>query len=1072
MSDAVEILAERARRAMRVSSLGHDEIPRRGPGARPLSFQQERLWFLEQLEPGTPVYNVGRALRIDGLLDTTALRSAVAAVVDRHETLRTEIRVVNETPQQLVIERPGSPLEVESVEDVAPAAREAEALARVRAEARRPFDLARAPLARFLLIRVSPEHHFLVLTAHHIVSDAQSIAILLRDLSELYRSFATGSAALLPALEVQYGDYAAWQREVVTEASLEKTLSAAVRKLSGAPPVLELPTDLPRPLRPSFRGGRVEIPIAAGDVERLRILGRRAGATLFMTLLAAFDTLLARHAGRDDVVIGTPIAGRGRSEVEDLVGFFVNMLVLRTDLSGDPTVTELVSRVREGALEAFDLEDVPFERLVEVLRPERHMSHAPVFQVMFNFHGTGTPAPALPGLSVAFEPVENGTSQFDLTLIATESGGGVACVFVYNADLFERATVERMAARYRTIVREFGRHPEKRLSAVEMLDPAERAALLRESGPPPEEDSEESTAPRLFLAAKPRAGGAIECAGESWTTAQLERAASSVAFHLRNRGVGEGSIVGVRLDRSVRLPAAILGIWKAGAAYVPVDPDWPPARTEAILADAGAVLVVGERGQGASARLGDRDVLLIEDLVAAEGPEPAAERGQPPSRVAYVLYTSGSTGRPKGVVVEHGSLANVLESLRREPGVGTGDVWLSVTSPVFDISIAELFLPLIAGARLVIASREEAADPGALERRIHESGATIMQATPATWQMLVAHGWEGKRDLRILSGGEALPWELAEELGRRSREVWNLYGPTETTIWSTIERVHGRSPTRFVPIGRPVARTSLYIVDDRSRLVPDGIPGELAIGGAGLARGYQGMPEETASRFVANPFGPGRLYHTGDRVRRLADGRLEFLGRFDDQVKLRGYRIEPAEIEAVVSSHPSVRHAVVVAVGEGESRRLVAFVVGRGQTEVPDLAAALRSRLPEPMVPAEIRFVEWLPRTSGGKVDRQALAALSRVRRGEGSSEPKDETQSIVARVWREVLRLDRVGIDQNFFDLGGHSLLATRVLARLRDAFAIELPLRLLFEKPTVAGLAAEIARRAGGREESGANR
>jgi len=767
VSDRVEVLAERARRALDLGSPPAATLRREAPGPRPLSFQQQRLWFLEQLEPGSPIYNVGRALRLDGSLEKAALGRAVAAVVERHEALRTSVRVCDDEPRQFVSACPEGLLAVESVEDAASSAREAQALSRIREEVRRPFDLARAPLVRFLLIRVSAERHFLAVTMHHIVSDAGSVSILLRDLAELYRSFAAGSPARLPALSVQYGDYAAWQRESVTDASLAGAIAGARRKLSGAPAMLELPADRPRPPSPSFSGGRVEILVGPTEVDRLKALGRRSRATLFMTLLAAFETLLARHSGLEDLVVGSPISGRGRPEVEELVGFFVNMLVFRADLSGDPTVEEFVARVRDDALEAFERQDLPFEKLVESLQPERQTTHAPVFQAMFNFHGRAEPPPALPGLAVRFEPVDNGTAQFDLTLIATETDAGVACIFVYNADIFDRETVASLASRYRTILGEFGQSPGKRLEDVAVLAPEEMAALTREGAPAEEGTAADSTVPRLLAGAPRREGTIVECDGQTRTAAEVASEAARVAFALREKRIGEGARVGVLLGRSVRLPAALLGIWDAGAAYVPVSPDWPAARADAILADGGVAAVLTERAYASAVSRDGRDLLVWEDLAPAEG---APEWSGPlPDAAAYVMYTSGSTGRPKGVVVEQRSVANVLESLRSFPGVGADDVWLSVTSPVFDISVVEHVLPLIAGARLVIASEAEVVDPTALTRRIRESRATIMQATPTTWQMLLSGGWEGKGDLKILSGGEALTWELAGELRRRGR---------------------------------------------------------------------------------------------------------------------------------------------------------------------------------------------------------------------------------------------------------------------------------------------------------------
>jgi len=1064
VSETARTRAENARRALDLVEAEPDDIRPLPSGPRPLSFQQERLWFLEQMEPVAPVYNVARVLRLDGPLSREALAHAVEAVIGRHDTLRTWIDGEPDEASQNVASDPPCPMTFENVEEIPEGEREAAARSRAEAEVRRPFDLRRPPLARAHLIRLAPARHLFVWTMHHIVSDARSLSILLRDLAAFYRSAVTGEPPRLPALAVRYGDYAAWQRATLTDERLSESLAYWRRRLSGVSPMLALPTDRPRPSRQTFRGGRVTKLIPAAELAPLKALGRRAGATLFMTLLAAFETLLSRYTGCADVVVGSPISGRTRAELEDVVGFFINMLVFRSDPSGDPTVVEFVARVRDQAFDAFDRQDLPFEKLVEGLRPERQMSHTPVFQVMFNFHGTAEPPPAMPRLSVEIEPIDTGTAQFDLTLIATEIPAGLSCAFVYNADLFDRATIERLAVHFETVLAEFGRSPDRRVSEVEMVPPEERRRLLEMSRSADGDVGESTTVPALLRSALDRDGARIESGDASSTARDLDGEAEKLARALAVLGVEPNARVGVLLDRSVRLPAAILGVWKAEAAFVAAEPDAPAARTAAIFEDAGVSVVVTERAHADAAR-GLR-IVLMDELPPDDSRPLPDPPGAGPLSPAYVMYTSGSTGRPKGVVVEQRAVANLLESMRALPGIDTRDVWLSVTSPVFDISIAELFLPLIAGARLVIASRAEAGDPERLVRLIERSGTTVMQATPATWKMLVDHGWAGKADLRILSGGEALSWPLAEELRRRGKEVWNLYGPTETTIWSTRERLSTVSPTRFVPIGSPFAHTSLFVVDPGLRLVPLGVPGELAIGGAGVARGYLGFPEETAARFVSNPFGPGRIYRTGDRVRRLRDGRLEFLGRADDQVKVRGYRIEPAEIESALESHPSVRRAAVVAVGggeKGESPSLTAFVVPENPDEkLPDLREYLRSRLPEPMVPSAVQVTARFPLTEGGKVDRRALAMIPPAARRTEVVAPRTEAEELVARTWQDVLRIDRVGIEENFFDLGGHSLLATRILARLRKIFSIELPLRLFFEKPTVAGLAAEIARRA----------
>ena len=1061
MSDTADRLAQRALAALDLGAPGPAAGPRRRESRQtaPLSFAQRRVWFLEELEPGLPVQNVARVVRLEGPLDEEAFARAVGAIVERHESLRTTLENESGEPRQRIHPPAAVPLEIDPLAGIS-GDREAAALSRAAHEARRPFDLERGPLARGVLIRISADRRLFVWTMHHVISDAASVPVFLRELAALYGALVSGERPCLPELPVQYGDFAEWQRRTMTDETLEGPLRRALRRLEGAPPVVELPTDRPRGARQTFTGGRLRRTLSSETGSELRAAARRHGMTLFMFLLAAFELLISRWTGSDDVVVGTPISGRKRLETENLIGLFVNMLVVRVDCSGDPTVSDFLARVRDEALDAFDRESLPFEKLVEAIRPERLLSHTPVFQLMFNFHGDLDAAPPFPGLQVSIEPIDNGAAPFDVTLTVGEDREGPIGLWSYNRDLFEAATVERMASHFENVLAGLAQGADRRLSAIELAGAAEREALRRLSAGPEPEAGDPATVAGLFADRLRRFPDsvAVSFGSERLTAAELDRESDRLAAALRAAGAGPERRVAVFLDRSVRLATALLAVVKSGAAFVPLDPSHPRERIDAIVADSGASLVMTDRAGEANDACPSLPAVLVDGPAVPGDDLRGGSAG--PENAAYVLYTSGSTGRPKGVVVEHRSLVNLVRSMVREPGAKDSDVWLAVTPATFDIAIAEIFVPLASGAKLVVASREDSADPSALARLLRGSRATILQATPATWAMLVADGWEGKPDLKILSGGEALSGELARALRGRGRELWNLYGPTETTIWSAVGRVEDPGPGT-VPIGRPIAGTSLHVVDPRLRLVPFGVAGELAIGGEGVARGYLGRPEETRERFVPNPFGPGRLYRTGDRVRRRADGAIDFLGRFDAQVKVRGVRVEPGEVEAALEDDPEVLGAVVVAAGEGAERRLAAFVRAGRRVAASSLRERLRRLLPEPMIPSEFVFVDAFPLTASGKVDRRALASRAPERRSTGEA-PRTATETLVARTWAEILRVGEIGVDQNFFELGGHSLLATRILARLRSIFEVEIPLRVLFEQPTVAGLAGEIARRA----------
>ncbi|MFL6253470.1 MAG: amino acid adenylation domain-containing protein [Pyrinomonadaceae bacterium] len=1052
----------------------------------PLSFAQQRLWFLDQLEGDSAAYNMAAAVRLRGTLDAHALEQSLDEIVRRHEILRTAFVAEDGRPAQVIA--PFVKLEVPITDLRALAANERETEvqdAAVRAS-RTPFDLTRAPLLRASLLHTNEDEHVLLLTLHHIVSDGWSMGVLIRELSTLYAHYTSGQPSPLAELPVQYADFAAWQREWLQGEVLEEQLAYWKQQLRDAPELLELPTDRPRPAVQSFVGASHALTLPRELTEALKEVGRREGATLFMTLLAVFQTLLHRYTGQADIIVGSPVAGRHHAQTENLIGLFINTLVLRTDLSGNPPFRELLARVRETALGATEHQSVPFERLVEELQPRRDLSHTPLFQVMFIFQNAEAASAELPGLSFSSIEVESGTAKFDLTLALGESEEGLNGALEYNSDLFDPATVARMAEHFRTLVEEVAARPDERLARLPMLGADERLQILRGWNETRADYPKDACLQQLFEAQAARTPDAPAARFEdgAWLSyAELNERAERLAGRLRALGVGAESRVGVCLERSVGMVVALLGVLKAGGAYVPLDPAYPRERLAFMLEDAGlSVLLTAESLAETLPAHGAHVVRLDADGLAHDGNDETANgtspRGVASDNAAYIIYTSGSTGKPKGVVITHRAVVNFLLSMAARPGLDASDVLLAVTSLSFDIAALELFLPLVVGARLVLVGRETAADGGALLEHLRRDGVTAMQATPSTWGLLAQAGWQSDGSLKILCGGEALPPELAARLlgDDEEQHLWNLYGPTETTIWSAVGRVRGGAEE--ITIGRPIRNTQIYLLDADFNPVTVGVAGELYIGGDGLARGYFGRPELTAERFVPDPFAPelgARLYRTGDLARYRADGRAEFLGRVDQQVKVRGFRIELGEIEAALARHPSIERAVAVAregTTAGEKSLAVYFVVGAGAgaTDARELREFLRRSLPEYMMPSAFVRLESLPLTPNGKVDRRALPAPSAALSagGEGFRAPRTPVEEVLAGVWAEVLGLERVGAEENFFDLGGHSLLATQLISRVRRLLRVELPMRVLFEAPTVAGLAAAVERqrRAGAEE------
>jgi amino acid adenylation domain-containing protein len=1053
LADAVEAL----RRAARPSLPPVEPADRSEP--LPLSFAQERLWFLDRLEPGGTGYAIPAALRLRGDLDAAALERALGEVVRRHEALRTTFAERDGVPVQVVHPFAGFAVPVEALPGRDAAEREAAALRRCTEESVRPFDLAAGPLFRAVLLRLDARDHVLWMGMHHIVSDGWSMDVLHRELSALYAAFRAGGQAALPALPVQYADFAVWQRRELRGETLERQMAYWTERLAGAPQLLELPTDHPRPAVRSARGGTVPVALPSPLLRRLQALAQAGDATLFMVLLAAFQLLLSKYSGSEDVVVGSPVAGRTRAETEGLIGFFVNTLVLRTDLGGDPDFRETLRRVRQVTLGAYEHPDLPFERLVAELQPERSLGHSPLFQVVLSMDLPDGTVTRLPGLEVEGVREASVPAKFDLTLALAPSPRGLLGELSYSADLWEHATAERMVRHLERVLEQVADHPDRRASALELMDAAERARVVEEWNRTAAPYPADRCIHQLVQAQAARTPDAVAAIHDHdrLTYGALNARANRLAHHLRGVGVGPEVRVGICLHRGLDLLAALLAVLKAGGAYVPLDPAYPAERLENTLADAGAPVIVTQAALRGllPARPGVHTVVLEDDRAAIDAASAAdPESGVEPGNLAYLIYTSGSTGRPKGVAIQHGSAVAMLAWAWATYSAEELGGMLASTSITFDMSVFELFAPLAVGGRVIIVENALAlpAAPAADQVR-------LLDTVPSAAAALARTGGipAGVRTVNL--GGEPLPAALVDALYAGGVErVYDLYGPSEDTTFSTVAL---RRPGGPVTIGRILPNSRAYVLDAGLRPVPVGVPGELYLGGRGVTRGYLGRPSLTAGRYVPDPLGgePGaRMYRTGDRVRWNADGTLQYLGRLDHQAKIRGFRVEPGEVEAALARCPGVRDACVVVREDAPGdRRLVAYVVG--DADAGALRAALRAVLPEYMVPAAFVPLDALPLMPNGKVNRRALPRPE----ADGGAEyvaPRNELEEAVAAICAELLGVERVGMRDGFFELGGHSLLVMRLIARVRDDFGVELTIRALFAAPTVEGIAAEVER------------
>jgi surfactin family lipopeptide synthetase A len=1049
-----------------------------------VSYGQQRLWFLDQLEPGSATYNIFRALHLSGRLEAMALEQSLNTIVQRHETLHTTFITIEGHAVQVIVPVFRVTLPIVDLQTVSLVKREDQARQLAVEEAQRPFDLAQGPLLRMTLLRLGEEEHVLLLTMHHIVSDGWSMGILIREVATLYQAYLQGEPPQLPELPVQYADYAAWQREWLRGETLEQQLRYWQEHLRDVPAQLELPTDRRRPAVQSYRGAREPFELPGALVERLKRLSQREGGTLFMTLLAAFDVLLYRYTGQTDLVVGTPIAGRTQSEVEGLIGFFVNTLALRVDVGGNPTFRELLRRVREVALGGYTHQDLPFERLVEELGLERDLSRNPLFQVMFILQNVPMPSLELPGLALRILRLDPGIAQFDLMLDLWERSEGIEGCFEYSTDLFDSTIIARMAKQFQTLLESIADDPTQRLADLSLLTETERQQVLVTWNDTGTKHSQNSCLHDLFEEQVERTPDAVAVTfrDQHLTYRELNRRASQLACHLRRLGVKPEVRVGICVERSLEMAFGILGILKAGGTYVPLDPSHPEERLDLILQDTQITVLLTL--QQFSERFFHHEMELIcldsdWGQVAQESVE-GLKSDAMSANLAYIIYTSGSTGAPKGILTSHQAAADRSLALVERFRLDSTDRVLQFAPINFDVSVEELYPTWFVGATLVLADGRVLAPNWELTRLVEQVGLTVLNLPSSFWHEWVLElGSSGGRlplSLRmVIVGSERVsPERLAEWQAMDTSHIsWiNAYGPTETTVScvhygpDNLENVKGRSQ---VPVGRPLPDTQLYLLDPHLQPVPILVPGEIYIGGRGLARGYLHRPELTAEKFIPNLFSDelgARLYKTGDLGRYLSDGDLEFLGRVDHQLKIRGFRIEPEEIEAVLSKHSDIREALVTVREDASGdMRLVAYIVPSWKTDgdehekelLKSLVAHLKRHLPDYMLPSAFVLLGSLPRTSTGKVNRLALPPPRKDGIGLDTSfvPPRTPTEKVLADIWTRVLRLENVSVHDDFFRLGGHSLLATRVVSQIREVFKIELPLRSMLETRTIAGLA-----------------
>ncbi len=1054
----------------RVDTLALVPVDRTAP--LPLSFTQQRLWFLDQLEPDTTTYNIPVATRLKGSLNVAALEKSLQRVVERHEVLRTTFTQENGRPVQQIQAFVPTTLTLIDLSHLPSEARLEEAKKLIEVDANQPFDLQKGPLLRYKLFRLDETDHIFLFIQHHIITDRWSMGLMWQELTIFYNEIVAGTPVSLAPLSIQYGDYAAWQQKWLESDSFQSQLDYWLKQLSGTLPVLELPLDNPRPAVATHHGGTQIHLLSADLVHAMRQLGQTQGATLFMVVLAAFEALLYRYTGQEDILIGTSIANRNQAETNALIGFFVNTLLLRTDLSGAPSFQELLDRVKQVSLEAFAYQEMPVEKLIELLHPDRDNGRAALFDVLFIFQNTPDVEGGLVNVETRQFPLEFERAMFDLTLYAVEQPDGLLFTFEYNADLFEQATIARLFAHFERLVQAIVATPTEPITQLPLLLASEMDVLDRWRRT--ESMSLPAGCVHHWFEAQARAvpdKTAVIYDDQSLTYAQLNAQANQLAHYLIAQGVQPETIVGLHLPRSIEMIVALLAILKAGGAYLPLDPTYPVVRLQHMVDDAHPVIIMTIDELSVAI---DPDTTQVVQMAGeqqfANYPEQNPQTAVSHKNLAYIIYTSGSTGKPKGVQIEHGAMANFVQGATTSYPITGQDRVLQFATIAFDTAVEEIYPCLTQGGTLVLRTETMIDTMSTFLDKCGQWDITVLDLPTAFWHHLTASLVAEKLSLPpnvklVIIGGEKAneqalnQWQQCVAADVR---LLNTYGPTEATVVATLFEAKAETATATVSkgvlIGRPLPNYDVYVLDAALQPVPKGVAGELLIGGLSLARGYLHRPDLTEEKFVQNPFGNGRLYRTGDLVCFLPDGNLEFRGRTDDQVKIRGYRIELGEIEAVLTQHPLVRQAVVVASAPGESdRQLAAYLIADEPIAIEALHQHVQTLLPAYMVPASFTFLEQLPLMPNGKVDRRALPDPDRslMTTADTYVAPRTPVEMTLATIWEEVLKVERVGIHDDFFILGGHSLLATQIISRIRQAFPVELPLRVLFDKPTITGLA-----------------
>jgi amino acid adenylation domain-containing protein len=1048
-----------------------------------LSFAQQRLWILDQLDPNSALYNIQDAVQLIGELHVDVLQQALDAIAKRHEIIRTSYIAENGNPIQ-VINTPKS-IELTTIDllSYAETEREIQIQKILQQESQRPFNLASDTMLRGCLLQLAPQKNILLLVIHHIAADAWSMGILWEELTQLYQAFLAGQDNPFPELPIQYADFTVWQRAWLSGEVLDQQLQYWKRQLANLNPVLELPTDFSRPLVQSYRGKSQSVPLPEKLSSSLQELGHREGVTLYMLLLAAFQTLLYRYTGQEDILVGSPIAGRNRTEVERLIGFFVNTIVLRTDLSGDPSFRQLLAKVCSTTLEAYSYQDLPFDKLVEELQPERSLAYNPIFQVMFSVEKSPILQREFAGSTARSLPIESKTVKFDLDITVMEdSVNELVVVWNYNTDLFNPSTIERMAGHFQTLLEGIVANPEQSISQLPLLTKSEQEQLLLGWNHRPREYTRECVQ-HLFEEQTDRTPEAVAIlfGQQHLTYRELNSKANQLAHYLRSRGVAADQFVGISVERSLDMIVAILGVLKAGAAYIPLDPAYPSDRLSYMINDADISVILTQDLWRSQLTDHQAEFICLDsdwEKIAAYSQENPIKTNTG-ENLAYVIYTSGSTGKPKGVMISHQALSIFTQTIISEYQITADDRLLQFASINFDVAVEEIYPSLCTGATLVIRNDEMLSDLQTFFQACEDWQLTVINLPTAYWHDLVAEMTvkdiplpESLR-LVLIGGEKVLPepvrsWQkYVVKSGKSDRlQLINAYGPTETTVSATLYRVPNTIDINGeVPIGRPLAHLQTYILDPHLQPVPIGVSGELYIGGDSLAKGYLNRLELTNEKFIPNPFSleaGSRLYKTGDLARYLPDGNIEYLGRIDNQVKIRGFRIELGEIETVLSQHPNIRATVVTAREDSPSdKRLVAYVVAdQVQPQITDLRGFLQELLPNYMIPNAFVFLEAMPITPNGKIDYRNLPApdTSSLQLNTEFVPPSNSMEESLANIWAEVLGINRVGINDNFFDLGGHSLLAIQVISRCRQSFSVEIPLQILFEQPTIAKLGDRI--------------